>query len=121
MRVLRMIGYLLFFGVLIAFAQLNKDGSIALRYSLDRETPAIPVIFVVLGAMLVGFVFAFIYGLFDQAKLRRERRRLEGRVRELDAELMQLRTMPFSEATASGSEKTDENLPFLEGTGETDY
>jgi hypothetical protein len=71
------------------------------------ETPELPLVFLLVGAFLLGMIAAGLQGLYEKMARRMDIRRRDKRIRELERELEELRAQP---PAVSGS------APALPGT-----
>ena len=80
-RVALVLGLLLAVAVLVVFALYNRGNPVALEFGFARWGGE--AVYALYGAVFVGLLLMFLVGLPVDLAARRERRRLERRVREL--------------------------------------
>jgi uncharacterized integral membrane protein len=78
----------------LVFALENME-SVTLHYLLSWQTPPIPLFFVIMTAVGIGFVIAGLFGVSAYLRQRRIVRQQRRQVAELEAELQRLRLLPI--------------------------
>lgn len=98
----------LIFALLIAVFAVQNAVPVDIQF-LSWRFPGISLALVIFGSLVIGALFAFILGLFRQARLGRQVRHYQAKARELADELARLRqadledTQPLPGARGRGS------------------
>ena len=80
------------------FAGLNVRTTVPLRLPIDRVYPAVPLLLILFGALVLGIVIAGIAAIPDTLRRRSELRRLRRRLRALEDEVRSLRNLPITDS-----------------------
>jgi uncharacterized integral membrane protein len=98
MRVLKALLLTLLLAAASWFAGLNVRTTVPLRLPIDRVYPAVPLLLILFGALVLGIVIAGCAALPDHLRRRSELRRLRRQFRALEEEVRVLRNLPITDS-----------------------
>lgn len=93
MRLLIIVLFIVLFVGLIGFVQANIETRVPFNV-FDTVHEEVPLYLLVIGAIVIGIVFAGVIAVAEGAHIRLANRRLEREIRKLETELNYLRTQP---------------------------
>ena len=97
--------------VLVALAYWNVNQSVDVTFYPGTVLEDIPVFLVILGSIFLGVLIAGVIGAFEQIRHRMRERDLSRQLRELEAEVRELRNLPISEGLLEQDEGPSSWVP----------
>ena len=102
MRVLIAIMLILGLSALLLFVAINSSEKVAVNLFYLAPVQEYPVSLVALVSLVLGVLFASIIGIVEGTRLRLQNRQLRGRIKRLESELRQLRSIPLGKTDEEG-------------------
>lgn len=96
---------------LVALAYLNVEERVNVTFYPGTVLEGVPVFLVILGSIFVGVLIAGVIGAVEQIRHRFRERDMSRQLKELEAELRELRNLPISEGLLEQDEGPSSWVP----------
>ena len=98
MRVLIAVMLILGLSALLLFVAINSSEKVSINLFFLAPVQEYPVSLVALVSLVLGVLFASIIGIVEGTRLRLQNHQLRGRIKRLESDLRELRSVPMSKS-----------------------